>query len=89
MLTRNLAVELVHWGLTSIISPREPLKLPLIPLLLNNLKKLNSLLHRIPLGYIAKPKDVAGVAVFLADEANYVTGSTYFVDGAVSLFWRR
>jgi glucose 1-dehydrogenase len=33
---------------------------------------------------MGKPEDVAGLAVYLAsDEASYVTGSTYFIDGGM------
>jgi NAD(P)-dependent dehydrogenase (short-subunit alcohol dehydrogenase family) len=36
----------------------------------------------VPLGRIAQPEELAGVAVFLAsDEARYVTGAEYVVDG--------
>lgn len=88
MLTRNLAVELGPLGININSIAPGAIETPINSALLNNPKKLNSLLHRIPLGYIAKPKDVAGVAVFLAsEEANYVTGSTYFVDAGVSLFY--
>jgi glucose 1-dehydrogenase len=39
----------------------------------------------IPLGRFGTPGDVAAVAVFLAsDEAAYVTGSTYYVDGGLT-----
>jgi glucose 1-dehydrogenase len=42
------------------------------------------LLGEIPLGRMGKPEDVAGLAVYLAsDEASYVTGSTYFIDGGM------
>ena len=36
----------------------------------------------IPMGRIARPEEIAGVIVFLAsDDASYVTGQTWFVDG--------
>jgi NAD(P)-dependent dehydrogenase (short-subunit alcohol dehydrogenase family) len=36
----------------------------------------------VPLGRIAEPEELTGVAVFLAsDEARYVTGAEYVVDG--------
>jgi glucose 1-dehydrogenase len=41
------------------------------------------------LARLGKPKDVAGVAVFLAsDDADYVTGSTYYVDGGLTWFYQ-
>ena len=43
-----------------------------------------ALMSEIPLNRWGKPEDVAGLAVFLAsDEAGYVTGSTYFIDGGM------
>lgn len=43
------------------------------------------LLGRIPLGRIGETGDVAAVAAFLAsDDAAYVTGSTYVVDGGLT-----
>lgn len=39
-------------------------------------------LKKIPKGRIGKPEDIAAAAVFLAsDEADYVTGTTLYVDG--------
>ncbi len=41
---------------------------------------------RVPLGYVGKPKDVAGAVTFLAsDDASYITGTILVVDGGVSL----
>jgi glucose 1-dehydrogenase len=46
--------------------------------------KLNALLANIPLGRLGTPEDVAALAAFLAsDEAAYITGSTYAVDGGL------
>ena len=42
--------------------------------------------QRIPLGYVAEPKEVAKAAVFLvSDEASYITGAVLTVDGGASL----
>ena len=42
-------------------------------------------MSEIPLGRFGTPEDVAAVATFLAsDEAGYVTGSTYYVDGGLT-----
>ena len=43
-----------------------------------------ALMAEIPLHRWAKPEEIAGLAVFLAsEEAAYVTGSTYFIDGGM------
>jgi glucose 1-dehydrogenase len=48
------------------------------------LRALNLL---IPYGRIGEPEDIARTAVWLAsDEADYVTGTTFFVDGGMTLF---
>jgi glucose 1-dehydrogenase len=45
------------------------------------------LLKLIPYGRIGEPDDVARAAVWLAsDEADYVTGTTLFVDGGMTLY---
>lgn len=48
---------------------------------------LQKLLRLIPYGRIGEPEDVARAAVWLAsDEADYVTGTTMFVDGGMTLY---
>ncbi len=48
---------------------------------------LKRLLTLIPYGRIGEPEDVANVAVWLAsDAADYVTGTTIFVDGGMTLY---
>ncbi len=43
-----------------------------------------ALMGEIPLGRWGKPEEIAGLAVFLAsDDAAYVTGATYFIDGGM------
>jgi len=46
----------------------------------------NEYAKRVPLGYIANPKDIADVVYFLAtDAARYITGAVIPIDGGVSL----
>ncbi len=43
-----------------------------------------ALMSEIPLNRWGKPEEIAGLAVYLAsDEASYITGSTYFIDGGM------
>ncbi|MCI0392019.1 MAG: glucose 1-dehydrogenase [Acidobacteria bacterium] len=85
MLTRNLAVELGPLGVNINNIAPGAIETPINTKLLNDPQKLGALLAQIPLGRLGQTKDVASVAVFLAsDDADYVTGSTYYVDGGLT-----
>lgn len=85
MLTRNLSVELGPLGIgINNIAPGA-VETPINTKLLNDPMKLGALLEQIPLGRLGQPSDVSGLAVYLAsDEAGYVTGATYYVDGGLT-----
>jgi glucose 1-dehydrogenase len=86
MLTRNLAVELAPLGITINNVAPGAIETPINTKLLNDPEKLSALLKNIPLGRLGKPEDVAGIVAFLASaDADYVTGTTFFVDGG--LLW--
>ncbi len=86
MLTRNLAIELAPLGITINNIAPGAIETPINKALLNDPKKLEDVLSNIPLRRLGKPEDVAGLAAFLASsDANYVTGTTFFVDGG--LLW--
>ncbi|HYE72149.1 MAG TPA: SDR family oxidoreductase, partial [Blastocatellia bacterium] len=88
MLTRNLAIELGPLGITVNNIAPGAIETPINTKLLNDPVKLNALISQIPLGRLGRPQDVAGLAVFLAsDDASYVTGSTFFVDGGLTWFY--
>jgi glucose 1-dehydrogenase len=88
MLTRTLAVELGPLGITINNIAPGAIETPINTKLLNDPAKLQALTRQIPLSRLGKPADVAGVAVFLASsDSDYVTGSTYFVDGGLSVFY--
>lgn len=85
MLTRNLAVELGSLGININNIAPGAIETPINTKLLNDPQKLGALLAQVPLGRLGQTRDVASVAVFLAsDDADYVTGSTYYVDGGLT-----
>lgn len=86
MLTRNLAVELAPLGININNVAPGAIETPINTKLLNDPQRLGALLQNIPLGRLGKPGDVASIVAFLASaEADYVTGTTFFVDGG--LLW--
>jgi glucose 1-dehydrogenase len=88
MLTRTLAVELKGAGITVNGVAPGAIETDMNRALLQDPKKLRPLLEQIPLGRIGRPEDVAAVVAFLASpDADYVTGSTYFVDGGLTWFY--
>ncbi len=85
MLTRNLSIELAPLGITINSIAPGAVETPINKNLLNDQAKLSRLLEQIPLRRLAKPEEVAGIAAFLASsDADYVTGTTYFVDGGLT-----
>jgi len=89
MLTRTLAVELGSHGITINSIAPGAIETPINTALLNDPAKLSSLKRQIPLGRLGKPADVSGLAVFLASpDSDYVTGTTYFVDGGLTVFYQ-
>jgi glucose 1-dehydrogenase len=85
MLTRNLSIELGQFGVNINSIAPGAIETPINSKLLNDSQKLGALLTQIPLARLGKPDDVSGLAVFLAsDDADYITGSTYFVDGGLT-----
>jgi glucose 1-dehydrogenase len=86
MLTRNLSVELGSFGITINNVAPGAIETPINTKLLNDPEKLGALLQNIPLGRLGQPQDVASLVAFLASsDADYITGSTFFVDGG--LLW--
>jgi glucose 1-dehydrogenase len=89
MLMRDLAVELGPLGITINNVAPGAIATPINKALLGDKPKLDALLANIPLGRLGTPEDVAGIVAFLAsDDASYVTGSTFVVDGGLMRNYR-
>ena len=88
-LARTLANEYAQYGITVNNVAPGAIATPINKSLLEDKPKLNALLANIPLGRLGTPADVAGVVAFLAsDDAAYVTGSTFVVDGGLMRNYR-
>ncbi len=85
MMMRNLAIELApHRINVNNIAPGA-IATPINQAVLDDPEAKEEAISEIPWGRFGKPEEVASVAAFLAsDEAAYVTGSTYYVDGGLT-----
>jgi len=84
MLTRTIAVELAPLGITVNNIGPGAIYTPIDADIQAQPEIEKQLMAEIPAGRWGKPEEVAGLAVFLAsDDAAYITGSTYFIDGGM------
>jgi len=85
MLTKCMAQEYASIGVRVNAILPGPIDTPLLRNTFSLKEELDEYAKLNPMKRIGKPEEVANVAVFLAsDEANYVTGGLYSVDGGES-----
>jgi glucose 1-dehydrogenase len=84
-ISRTLALELAPQGVrVNNIAPGM-IVTPMTADRVEDPQKLEESKQRIPMRRPGQPQEVANVALFLAsDDASYVTGSSYFVDGGLT-----
>jgi len=88
-LMRDLAVELGPLGIAVNNVAPGAIVTPINKALLENKPELDALLANIPLGRLGTPEDVAGLVAFLcSDDASYISGSTFVVDGGLMRNYR-
>lgn len=85
MLMRTISVELAPHRITVNNICPGAVDTPMDAPLKKNPAAFEKLLSEIPLHRMAKPEEVAAMCVYLAsDEAAYVTGASFFIDGGLS-----
>ena len=87
MMTKTLALELAHGNIRVNAVAPGAIETDMNEELKEDRAELNKVLRRIPLRRIGTSEEVANMVEFLAsDKASYVTGSTFFVDGGMTLY---
>lgn len=85
MLMRNLAMELAEHCINCNNIAPGAIATPINQAVLDDPEQKKNAIGEIPWGRFGKPEEVAAVALFLAgEESEYVTGSTYYVDGGLT-----
>jgi glucose 1-dehydrogenase len=84
MLTRTISVELAKHKITVNNIGPGAVYTPIDADIEAQPEVEKSLMSEIPLNRWGRPEEIAGLAVYLAsEEASYVTGATYFIDGGM------
>lgn len=87
MLTKTLAQEAGEHGVRVVAIAPGAIKTPINRAVWSDPQSLADLLAKIPTRDLGKPEDIAHMALMLAsDAARYVTGTTIFVDGGMTLY---
>lgn len=85
MLMRNIAMELAPYQINCNNIAPGAIATPINQSVLDDPVAKKNAISEIPWGRFGKPEEVANVALFLASaESDYVTGSTYYVDGGLT-----
>lgn len=84
MLTRTAAVELAGHGIRVVGVGPGAVATPINQETMEDPEKMDKLRASIPLGRMAQPEQIAAVVAWLASsEADYITATTFFVDGGM------
>ncbi len=85
-MTRTICLELAPYNITVNNIAPGAIDTPIDADVKANPEKMAALLKEIPQHRMGQPEEVAKLALFLAsDAAAYVTGSTYIIDGGLTV----
>ncbi|MDP3762508.1 MAG: SDR family NAD(P)-dependent oxidoreductase [bacterium] len=81
-MSETLAIEWAPLGITVNVIAPGAIDTPMVQAAQLPKEAMDAMLQRVPLKRIGRPEEVSAAVVFLAsDEASYITGATFFVDG--------
>ncbi|GAC1320458.1 MAG: glucose 1-dehydrogenase [Thermoleophilaceae bacterium] len=85
--SQTIAKELAEDGIRVVSVAPGAILTPINQDLVDNPEKRVAVESEVPLGRLGKPEEIAGAISWLAsNEAGYVTGTTLFVDGGMTLY---
>ncbi len=86
MMTRTISIELAPYNITVNNIAPGAVHTPIDADVEADPEKMAALLKEIPLHRMGQPEEIAKLALYLASDASaYVTGSTYVIDGGLSV----
>ncbi len=81
-MSETLAIEWASLGINVNVVAPGAIDTPMITAAQLPKEAMDAILARVPLKRMGKPEEVSAMVVFLAsEEASYVTGATFYVDG--------
>ncbi len=87
MMTKSMALEVAKDGIRANVVAPGAIKTEMNKELKENNVELEKVLKRIPVGRIGDVDEIANVVEFIvSDKASYITGTTFFVDGGMTLY---
>jgi glucose 1-dehydrogenase len=87
MMTKTMALELAKNNIRANLVAPGAIETDMNRDLKEDKDKLEKVLKKIPVGRLGSAEEVADVVEFLASsKASYVTGTTFFVDGGMTLY---
>lgn len=86
-MTKTMALEMAKNNIRANLVAPGAIETNMNRELKENKEMLDKVLDQIPVRRIGNPQEVANVVEFLASEkASYVTGTTFYVDGGMTLY---
>lgn len=81
-MSETLAIEWAPLGINVNVVAPGAIDTPMVSAAQMSKEEMGAMLGRVPLKRIGRPEEVSAMVVFLAsEEASYVTGATFYVDG--------